>query len=214
MQWFLRDEISRTEHPTAILTPALLRFCRKRIYPSYVYVRTKDIFTSREMLIAYEEALRMEAAVDALLEGEADEDLVSEEMDVWAAQRGREASIQPPLRAKSSSSTHSSRGKENIHAQSRSGSQPRSLRASVSLGEADEVAERAASEAPKESKTVLNARRILKVFERVYPRWRELLKAANAREVRSNGLQRFDEGWILTRIIYKGVLTFSSSSVA
>ena len=88
----------RTEHPTSLLTPALLRRCRKRYYPLYTYVRTTEIFPSREALIAYEEALRMEAAVDMMLEGTIDVEIAQEHIDAWA--RGREGKsldlIPPP----------------------------------------------------------------------------------------------------------------------
>ena len=79
---------NRTEHPTSLLTPALLRRCRKRYYPLYSYIRTTEIFSSRGALIAYEEALRMEAAIDMMLEGTIDIEVAQEHIDAWA--KGKE----------------------------------------------------------------------------------------------------------------------------
>lgn len=52
-----------------MLTAAILSTAKKREYAKYTYTRTADIWPTREDLIAYEEALALEAEVDLLLEG-------------------------------------------------------------------------------------------------------------------------------------------------
>jgi hypothetical protein len=49
----------------AFLLPCILNRTRKRSYPSYSYCRSSTIFASRNELLSYEEALRLEASVDA-----------------------------------------------------------------------------------------------------------------------------------------------------
>ena len=56
----------------------------------------------------------------------------------------------------------------------------------------------------KESNAVVNARHVVEIFECVYPRWQHLVKEKGDTEGRASGLERFDEGYILTRVIYKG----------
>ena len=199
---------NRTEHPTSLLTPALLRRCRKRYYPLYRYIRTTEIFSSREVLIAYEEALRMEAAIDMMLEGTIDVEVAQEHIDAWA--KGREgeytALVHPPhtLTARDYSPGDldlNDAGKENdIRWMS---SYPRSRSASVSAK--IEIEDEMTSAPPKESQTVFNAKYVISVFERVYPRWKELVRERGEFEGRPQGLERFDEGYILTRLVYKGL---------
>ncbi|KAH8117012.1 VRR-NUC domain-containing protein [Phellopilus nigrolimitatus] len=198
-----------TEHPTSLLTPALLRRCRKRYYPLYTYVRTPEIFTSREALVAYEEALRMEAAVDLMLEGNIDVELAQEHIDAWANGREKDATLNAPpphtLRGRASSPTDiNDGGKENqpdmrmIQARNRS----------VSVLAKVEVDDEPPEANVKESQTIANARYIVSVFERVYPRWQELVEQRGELDARPHGLERFDEGYILTRIVYKGATAY------
>lgn len=196
----------RTEHPTSLLTPALLRRCRKRYYPLYTYVRTTEIFPSRETLIAYEEALRMEAAVDMMLEGTIDVEIAQEHIDAWA--RGREGKsldlIPPPhtLSARAYSPDDlSDIGKENVLRGEYMPSRYRSMSVPAKIEIDDEIP----SAPAKESPTIFNAKYVISVFERVYPRWKELVCQRGEMEGRPHGLERFDEGYILTRIVYKGM---------
>ncbi|KAG9318761.1 hypothetical protein JVU11DRAFT_860 [Chiua virens] len=48
------------------------------------------------------------------------------------------------------------------------------------------------------------ARMVKDIFERVYPRWQDLVKLKGEAEGRTNGLERFHHGHVLTRIICKG----------
>ena len=58
-----------TQHSPELLTPAILARAKKRSYANYLYQRTANIWATRDDLLAYEQALELEAEVDALLEG-------------------------------------------------------------------------------------------------------------------------------------------------
>jgi hypothetical protein len=58
-----------TEYTQTLLTSALLTRFRKRFYPSYEYTRTADIWRTRDDLLAYEEALELEALVSGMIDG-------------------------------------------------------------------------------------------------------------------------------------------------
>jgi Fanconi-associated nuclease 1 len=51
------------------MTPPRLSSAKKRAYVAYNYRRTPNIWSSREDLIAFEEAIKLEADLDALLDG-------------------------------------------------------------------------------------------------------------------------------------------------
>ncbi|KAL5511287.1 hypothetical protein ACEPAH_4503 [Sanghuangporus vaninii] len=198
-----------TEHPTSLLTPALLRRCRKRYYPLYTYVRTRGIFTSREALIAYEEALRMEAAVDLMLEGNIDVELAEQHIDAWAHNREKDTNTHtlPPHTLRPRAESHDDAGdsgKEN--APWRFPTRPCSRNMSVPTKL--EIDDEPIAPPAKVSQTVTNAKYVVSVFERVYPRWQELVRLRGEEEARPHGLERFDEGYILTRIVYKGATAY------
>ena len=54
---------------TELFLPAILSRAKKRNYADYVYERTTRIFASRQALIDYEAALKIEAEVDELMNG-------------------------------------------------------------------------------------------------------------------------------------------------
>ena len=56
----------RTQYTTQLLTTSILAYSKKQNYEEYKAHRTADIWTSREDLVAYENALRLEAEIDGL----------------------------------------------------------------------------------------------------------------------------------------------------
>ena len=54
-----------------MLIPSILTKAKKRVYAKYKFVRTTHIWPTRGDLLAYEEALAIEAEVDQLLDGTA-----------------------------------------------------------------------------------------------------------------------------------------------
>ncbi|KAF9792817.1 VRR-NUC domain-containing protein [Thelephora terrestris] len=67
---FLRMQLvyyRSTQYTTQLLTASILAYSKKRNYEDYKAHRTADIWDSREELIAYEDALKLEAEVDNLM---------------------------------------------------------------------------------------------------------------------------------------------------
>ena len=56
----------RTQYTTQLLTASILVYSKKRSYEDYKARRTADIWTSRKELIAYEDALVLDAEIDDL----------------------------------------------------------------------------------------------------------------------------------------------------
>ncbi|CDO73570.1 hypothetical protein BN946_scf185014.g40 [Trametes cinnabarina] len=171
-----------TQHTSELLTPALLARAKKRAYPTYPYARTPDIWRTRAELLAYEDALAVEAEVDALLENTT---------SAWG--RGRDGSTM-------SRTPGLSMGRP-----SRTPMTPATGACSVSTPGKKGVAIVAEEEA--ESVRVKNARMVKEILECIYPRWETLV--AEKRDVEDEdgwrkALQRFECGHILTRVVCKG----------
>jgi fanconi-associated nuclease 1 len=56
-----------TELSPKLMNASILSRFQKRFYPMYAHKRTTDIWTSREALLQYEEALEMQSKVDELM---------------------------------------------------------------------------------------------------------------------------------------------------
>lgn len=56
----------RTQYTFQLLTTSILAYSKKRNYEDYKARRTADIWANREELIAYEDALKLEAEIDDL----------------------------------------------------------------------------------------------------------------------------------------------------
>ncbi|KAI0636683.1 hypothetical protein C8Q77DRAFT_1247200 [Trametes polyzona] len=176
-----------TQHTPELLTPALLARAKKWAFAEYPYARTRDVWRSRAELLAYEDALALEAEVDALLESPG----------AGAAGRGRSRSTTlssgrtpVPGRATKTPVTPS-KGKN------------RAVDSPVtSRGGKDGQVE----EEEEESVRVQNARAVKELLDTHFPRWQALVKAKPEAddEERRNALQRFECGHILTRVVCKG----------
>ena len=57
----------RTQYTPQLLTTSILAYSKRRNYEDYKARRTADIWASREELIAYEDALKLEAEVDDII---------------------------------------------------------------------------------------------------------------------------------------------------
>ncbi|KAI0664677.1 VRR-NUC domain-containing protein [Cubamyces menziesii] len=190
-----------TQYTPELLTPALLSRAKKRAYAPYPYARTRDIWRTRDDLLAYEAALKAEAEVDALLEN-------ASGAGAWA--RGRSTisgSRTPAVGGRTAPMTPATKRRRVTET-------PTSVR-----GEAEEEEE-------EESMRVKNARLVVRVLESVLPHWRALV-AQNAEteddDGRRKALQRFECGMssvvparrrnahincllghVLTRVVCKG----------
>ena len=151
----------------------------------------------------------MEAAIDMMLEDSIDVDVYQAHINAWAHGREKisDANDPPPhtLRSRCASpGPMENAGKENTPSPPRPFSpmvgRERSMSVAVKIDTEEEV-----PEPVKETRTVTYAKYVIEVFERVYPRWRELVRQRGDLEGRPSGLERFDEGYILTRVVYKGL---------
>ena len=60
------------EYTTSLMVPLLLTLFKKRNYPPYEHTRHSNIWTSREDLLEYEQALEAEKALEQIMETPAD----------------------------------------------------------------------------------------------------------------------------------------------
>jgi len=60
------------EYPASLMLPALLTVFKKRNYPPYEHTRDNNIWTCREDLLEYEQALEAEKALEQIMETPAD----------------------------------------------------------------------------------------------------------------------------------------------
>ena len=164
-----------TQYTGDLLTPALLARAKKREYAAYVSTRTRDIWATREDLLAYEAALAVEAEVDILLEGTGFGRAAPPD-----GSRERSASSQTPVHLVGSdrSRTPVTPGERVRGAVAES---PILIKGEVGGGE-------------EETERVRNARKVKEILERVYPKWVDLVQAKVETESRRKGLERFDCG--------------------
>lgn len=152
--------------------------CRKRHYSSYVYERTPTIFQSRDNYLAYEKALELDAEIAAL--GDAyDQQLLARE----------KSSSKPPFRRATKTPADN---KENASI-------------NATLVEDDEDIKPVSAPAQRRIH-VANA--TLEIFHRIYSRWKELVSLLAEDEAREKGLERFEEAWVLTRIVFRGKISY------
>lgn len=76
-----------TQYSPTLLVPSLLNRAKKRAYPNYEFKRTADIWPSRDTLLAYAEALKVEARID---------DIQSQNAESLKALRGRSTVSKTP----------------------------------------------------------------------------------------------------------------------
>ncbi|KAG6816690.1 hypothetical protein H0H87_003778 [Tephrocybe sp. NHM501043] len=172
-----------TEYPKSLLVPSLLTSFKKRTYPQYIYSRDTSIWPTREELMQYVEALRLEAAIET-------------ELEASSANRGSTKTPAPPEAGRSKTTP---------------------LRTPMSLGRAtespaveeellrDDGSVAPDTEKPLEAKAE-TARKVIDLYnEKLLSKWLELvkLKRALGAKQRAPGLERFEPGFIYTRLLSK-----------
>jgi Fanconi-associated nuclease 1 len=175
----LFDYIS-TQHTPTLLTPSILSRSNKRFYPKYTYFRRTDIWPTREALIAYEEALALEARVDGILEATG-----------ILGTRGRSRSVASKTPGPRSTSSSVSR-------QFKIPCTPASAlkgkgKDKENLSMEDDVGMDLDEDIKVETPKVQDARLIKEIFEAVFPRWKALLEIKEE-EGRPCALERFHCG--------------------
>ncbi|KAI1794637.1 VRR-NUC domain-containing protein [Ganoderma leucocontextum] len=171
-----------TQYTEDLLTPALLARAKKREYAAYACTRTSDIWPTREDLLAYEAALEIEAKVDALL----DSGGVGPNGGSGRSTASRTPAPMAEHRFKTPVTPR------------------RATRASSAAVSESPVVVKAERKDEEETERVRNARKVKELMETVYPKWIDLVQAKGEENPRRKGLERFDCGHILTRVVSKG----------
>ncbi|KAL1944729.1 hypothetical protein VTO73DRAFT_3159 [Trametes versicolor] len=166
-----------TQHTPELLTPAVLARAKKWKFAEYVYARTPDIWRTRAELLAYEDALAVEAEVD---------DLLDNVYGPGARGRDRSTMSRTPGPGRTKTPVTPRKGTRVV------ADTPKGGKAIVQEDE--------------ESTRVKNARLVKDILESHYPRWQALVdtKPEGDDDGRRNALQRFECGHILTRVVCKG----------
>lgn len=171
------------------MTPAILTRAKKRVYPPYKYERTKNIWASREELLAYEKELEREAYI---------EELFGSGGSSSAPARGRSAKSETPARrllresVTPARSTTRSAPVTPVTSNSVHGEKESALKVEEVADDALPV-EQLDEQAP-ESASVVQAQEIRRVFESVFEEWKELVRTKTEDVSRPGGLQRFERG--------------------
>ncbi|KAH9928150.1 VRR-NUC domain-containing protein [Fomitopsis serialis] len=172
----------KTQQAESMLTESILAYARKRSYTPYKHERTREIWPSRAALLAYEEALEKEAQVDAILDGTS-----------GISFRARSSASRTPgpaaKRAKVSVTPH----KNDKH---------KSKTEDLMDIENQPGVDHESSELDGPSKRKAHALR--PIFEETYERWKTMVHVKGEEVGRPRGLERFDCGHVLTRVVCKG----------
>ncbi|KAJ7270030.1 VRR-NUC domain-containing protein [Mycena haematopus] len=173
-----------TEFPQSLFRPALLAGFKKLTFAHYTHVRDPDIWRTREQYLDYETGLQIEATIDDLLKSEP---------------KARRATKTPVPDICQRFITPGTPGLDFIPSLA---TPSRTPGAQTEASDDEEALEfHVADETPSQQK----ARIVWRIFEEhVWPKWKELLSAASksARE-RKPGLERFEAGFLYTRIVRK-----------
>ena len=161
-----------TQHSPELLTPAILARAKKRSYANYLYQRTANIWATRDDLLAYEQALELEAEVDALLEGPTS--------STSSGTRNRSTISRTPAPTAGRLTTPATPVK--------------GVKATSSP-----VASRSPRKAPagveeEESVRTRNAREVKAILDQVLPKWQALVEEKGEEDPRRRGLERFHHG--------------------
>lgn len=163
---------------------------KKRAYPPYEYKRTKNIWASREELLAYERELEREAHFEELLNGG------------WQSKgsRSRRSKSKTPSRAASRMSATPARSTTKsepatpanpIRDSGKENTVKEEMNDDVVLIEAPLNTQ---SESPQDSVSVARARELRGLLEPLFEQWQELVQLKSEDPPRPGGLQRFESG--------------------
>ncbi|RDX56460.1 hypothetical protein OH76DRAFT_1550917 [Lentinus brumalis] len=171
-----------TQHSPDMLTPAILSRAKKRSYADYPYHRTPNIWPTRDDLIAYEEALMIEAEVDVLLDG------LTPSNSFGTRGRSSVSRTPAPTGGRLKTPITPAKDRKGIDSPVVTSSTQKGLGGG---GEEETVRQR-------------NAREVKAILEGLLQRWKDLVADKAEGDPRRRGLERFECGHILTRVVCKG----------
>ncbi|KAF8726453.1 hypothetical protein AX14_007863 [Amanita brunnescens Koide BX004] len=192
-----------TEQPTSLLLPALLTSFKKRTYPRYQYKRDKSIWPTREDLMAYEAALELE--------------LYLEEVMTKLPEKGSAARTPAPLGGPVAPTTPIGQILRTPKTPLKTPKDPPLLDCNVKEEAQGQVEDVSALieviDVEEEDANIQKAKRVKELlYDKIYPRWREFIEA-KSREGCSNrnpGLERFEPGYIYTRMLHHALRSLAT----
>ncbi|KAG6864216.1 hypothetical protein C0991_011474, partial [Blastosporella zonata] len=178
-----------TEYPKTLLVDSLLTSFKKRTYPQYTYSRNNTIWSTREELMDYVEALRLESAIEA-------------ELDTTPGQ--------PPTRTSAVFVTPAPPGvRRGMTTTCRTPmSAGRVATESPAVKKKDPDREDEVPEDSEKSEKKEVGQRVKRAFDEVVcPKWKQLVKLKQGEDARERaaGLERFESGFVYTRIFGKAM---------
>ncbi|KAG1792211.1 uncharacterized protein HD556DRAFT_1432715 [Suillus plorans] len=200
---YMRAFIGSTQSSQALLLPSLLSRFKKRSYANIASTRTKDIWPTRDALLAYEQALEQEEIVDAMFAGN---------FAAVGAEREFKTPATDELRFKTPVTPSAAPGAPQTPISTKTVQTPVSntfaTPASSSKGRPQSRSGVSGNTEKPDSVRVHRARLVKEIFEEVYPHWQALVKMKDEGglegEERGYGLERFESGHVLTRLVCKG----------
>ncbi|KAH7909857.1 VRR-NUC domain-containing protein, partial [Hygrophoropsis aurantiaca] len=187
-----------TQYTPNLLLPALLCRFNKRFYPAYTYSRTDFIWRTREDLLAYEAALEVEGRIDAIFNGDATTTEKLSRNDktpvrftghqfrtpITPVKTGNSSTFSGPMK------TPDVRYKDKVH--------------KCNVSEQTHMDFEPELDVKPEPQRIRAARLVLEIFEIAYPQWKDLVQLKGEEDEKRFGLERFDCGHVLTRVVCKG----------
>ncbi|KAF5386729.1 hypothetical protein D9615_001528 [Tricholomella constricta] len=187
-----------TEYPKSLLVPSLLTSFKKRAYPDYKYTRSSTIWKTREEFLEYFEAMWLEAAIETELEP-LPQGRPSTKTPAPVAGNKFVTPVPPSLGRSRSTPMRIAMSGE---AGTRCTESPAVLKEEPSAEGSEKVEE---VEVPIKLQT---AQRVKEVFDEiVFPKWKELVAQKEQQNIRIRipGLERFEPGFVYTRIFSKAM---------
>ncbi|RDB22242.1 Fanconi-associated nuclease 1 [Hypsizygus marmoreus] len=189
-----------TEYPKSLLLPSLLTSFKKRTYPEYKYARDRWIWANRRELLDYVEALRLEAAIEEELEPPKAPRLGTK---TPVPGNNKNHFVTPDFPTPGGRTMETSMSGSSAMRCTKS---PLCKEEEGGAGEPGElVMDVQEEEVPVK---VQSARRVKQVFdEQVFPRWTEFVAVKHEQGMRERapGLERFEPGFVYTRIFSKAM---------
>ncbi|KAH9484539.1 Fanconi-associated nuclease 1-like protein [Psilocybe cubensis] len=190
-----------TEHPTALLLPALLTRFKKRDYTGYQYARSNNIWSSRDELLEYERALELNSILDELID--AIEDKSSRRSTKAPSVRAKDKFSTPINTASGAPCTTPLKTPGSI-SNIKASKTPFVKKEEESEDEEDESKGVEAEESPLSM--VSKEEQIKKYLDEwIYPEWQNCINKRRAEidNLRPPGLERFESGHVFTRMLHK-----------
>ncbi|KAG5644053.1 hypothetical protein DXG03_009205 [Asterophora parasitica] len=192
-----------TQYPKSLLIPSLLTSFKKRTYPEYNYNRDGTIWPTPEDCLSYFEALCLEDAIERELEPASVGRHTTKTPAPFPMDRNQFVTPVPPARR---SRTTPMSGASGI----------RAIDSPATVKKEDAPLEESETTTDKKTDEKLAlARKVMEVFDKVvFPKWKRLLeqkqwlvalKQEQDLKPRTPGLERFEPGFVYTRMFSKAM---------